>query len=72
MTTDRPYRRAMSSAAAIEELRENRGGQFEPRVVDALIRVIGEGVMLEADYGDAVRAVLATHSPSNVPLEASV
>src|SRR5689334_12750121 len=34
MTTDRPYRRAMTPEAAIEELRENAGTQFEPRVVD--------------------------------------
>jgi HD-GYP domain-containing protein (c-di-GMP phosphodiesterase class II) len=37
MTTDRSYRRAMPLAAALAELRANRGTQFDPRVVDALL-----------------------------------
>lgn len=37
MTTNRPYRAAMSEAAAIAELRAGAGTQFDPRVVDALI-----------------------------------
>jgi HD-GYP domain-containing protein (c-di-GMP phosphodiesterase class II) len=40
MTTDRPYRRAMSTDEAIEELRANSGSQFCPRVVSALIELI--------------------------------
>ncbi|MEA2410907.1 MAG: hypothetical protein QOC77_1468 [Thermoleophilaceae bacterium] len=40
MTTDRPYRRAMSIETAIEELRTNSGSQFCPRVVVALIELI--------------------------------
>jgi diguanylate cyclase (GGDEF)-like protein len=40
MTNDRPYRRAMSMADAVEELRRNAGTQFEPRVVDALARTL--------------------------------
>ncbi len=36
MTTDRPYRNAMSSEAAVAELVENAGTQFDPSVVDAL------------------------------------
>jgi HD-GYP domain-containing protein (c-di-GMP phosphodiesterase class II) len=40
MTTDRPYRRAMSIDTAIEELRSNSGSQFAPRVVAALIELI--------------------------------
>ena len=37
MTTDRPYRRALSHDAAIAELRKCAGTQFDPRVVDALL-----------------------------------
>lgn len=40
MTTDRPYREAMSPEAAIEELRRNGGKQFDPQVVEALLRVV--------------------------------
>ena len=40
MTTDRPYREAMTVAAAVEELRANAGTQFDPRVVEALIAMV--------------------------------
>lgn len=36
LTTDRPYRRALSVDLAIEEIRENVGTQFCPRVFDQL------------------------------------
>jgi HD-GYP domain-containing protein (c-di-GMP phosphodiesterase class II) len=39
MTTDRPYRKALSPAAAIAELRANAGTQFDPDVVAAVIQV---------------------------------
>lgn len=37
MTTDRPYRAAISLACALEELRANRGTQFDPQVVDCVL-----------------------------------
>jgi putative nucleotidyltransferase with HDIG domain len=37
MTSDRTYRKAMSFAAAEDELRANSGTQFEPSVVEALL-----------------------------------
>jgi HD-GYP domain-containing protein (c-di-GMP phosphodiesterase class II) len=40
MTSDRAYRRARSRAAAIAELRQCAGTQFDPRVVKALIAVL--------------------------------
>ena len=40
MTTDRPYRAAMSSGQAIDELRRCSGTQFDPAVVEALRRVV--------------------------------
>jgi HD-GYP domain-containing protein (c-di-GMP phosphodiesterase class II) len=42
MTTDRPYRKALSLETAIGELRDNAGSQFCPPVVDALIELIEE------------------------------
>jgi HD-GYP domain-containing protein (c-di-GMP phosphodiesterase class II) len=72
MTTDRPYRESMGRAAAIEELRANAGSQFEPRVVQALIKVVMEIEMGAAEsYGDAVRAVLAAQSAPAMPVEVS-
>jgi HD-GYP domain-containing protein (c-di-GMP phosphodiesterase class II) len=40
MTTDRSYRRALSSSAAAAELRKCSGTQFDPRVVDELLAVL--------------------------------
>ncbi|MBA3842778.1 MAG: HD-GYP domain-containing protein [Actinobacteria bacterium] len=40
MVEDRPYRESRSHEAAIEELRECAGAQFDPRCVDALLRAI--------------------------------
>ncbi|MEJ7837448.1 MAG: HD-GYP domain-containing protein [Thermomicrobiales bacterium] len=40
MTSDRPYRRAMSAEAAIEEVRRNSGSQFDPRIVTAFEHVM--------------------------------
>jgi HD-GYP domain-containing protein (c-di-GMP phosphodiesterase class II) len=40
MTTDRPYRTALSVKEAVQELRANAGSQFDPAVVAALIDVI--------------------------------
>jgi HD-GYP domain-containing protein (c-di-GMP phosphodiesterase class II) len=42
MTTDRPYRRALSLDTAVEELHANSGSQFCPRVVAALVELIEE------------------------------
>ena len=37
MTSDRPYRRALSADAALRELERNAGTQFCPRAVEALL-----------------------------------
>jgi putative nucleotidyltransferase with HDIG domain len=41
MTTDRSYRAAMSVDVAIAELRRCSGTQFDPRVADAVVAVVG-------------------------------
>ena len=71
MTTDRPYRSAMSREDAVAELRANAGSQFEPRGVEALVQVIDEAEQESASYSDAVRAVLAGQAAAPVRLEAS-
>jgi diguanylate cyclase (GGDEF)-like protein len=40
MTSDRPYRSAVSQAAALEELSSCAGQQFDPAVVDTFVRVV--------------------------------
>ena len=42
MTTDRPYRKALSPARATDELRAGAGSQFDQRVVEALLEVVGK------------------------------
>jgi HD-GYP domain-containing protein (c-di-GMP phosphodiesterase class II) len=63
MTTDRPYRAAMPTHKAVAELRNNAGTQFEPRVVDAVCRVVTRTERAPQPYADAVRAVLAGNAP---------
>ena len=41
MTTDRPYRKSLGEAEARRRLVEASGAQFDPQVVDALLRVLG-------------------------------
>jgi diguanylate cyclase (GGDEF)-like protein len=40
MTTDRPYRKSLGEAEARRRLVEASGAQFDPQVVDALLRVL--------------------------------
>jgi putative two-component system response regulator len=42
MTTDRPYRKAIGHEKAIQELKKHVGRQFDPVVVEALIRLVGD------------------------------
>ncbi len=43
MTSDRPYRPALSHSQAIEEIERNAGSQFDPRVVTVVLEWAGEG-----------------------------
>ena len=60
MTTDRPYRQAMSSEEAVAQLVVNSGTQFDPQVVDALTAVVARGEPVALKASDGVRAVLAS------------
>ena len=42
MTTDRPYRKALGVEEARRRLVEASGSQFDPQIVDALLRVLGD------------------------------
>lgn len=47
MTSDRPYRKALSTEIALAELRKGRGTQFDPDIVDAFLAVMEEEAALE-------------------------
>jgi putative nucleotidyltransferase with HDIG domain len=49
LTSDRPYRAAMTDAAALDILRERSGGMYDPRVVETFIRVYRDIPMGSAD-----------------------
>jgi hypothetical protein len=40
MTTDRPYRKAMTKDQALTEIRKNAGSQFDPEVVEIFLSVV--------------------------------
>ncbi|NLN16801.1 MAG: HD domain-containing protein [Firmicutes bacterium] len=42
MTSDRPYRKAMSVEQALQVMKENRGTQFSAQVVNALLNILEE------------------------------
>jgi HD-GYP domain-containing protein (c-di-GMP phosphodiesterase class II) len=58
MTTNRPYRAALTHEQAIAELVSNAGTQFDPEVVAAMLRVVEAGPA-EAPSTDHIRAMLA-------------
>src|SRR5438874_8053484 len=63
MTSDRPYRSAMTVQQACTILREERGRQWDPEVVDACLRVLAQPVEQPSGTSlDAMRATPATAS----------
>ncbi len=48
ITNDRPYRQARSSREAVDEIVRHRGTQFDPAVVDVLVRLLGTGQLNRA------------------------
>jgi HD-GYP domain-containing protein (c-di-GMP phosphodiesterase class II) len=45
MTTNRPYQVAMELEVAMEKIRAIAGKKFDPVVVDALFKAVGEGAL---------------------------
>ena len=43
MTSDRPYRPAMTSEAACAELEKGKGKQFDPVIIDTFLRLLKKG-----------------------------
>ncbi len=44
MTSDRPYRKALTQEEAIDELIRTKGTQFDPKLVDAFVEIIKDGM----------------------------
>lgn len=45
MTSDRPYRLGLCRDVAVTEIRQESGGQFDPRVVEAFVRAYDKGLL---------------------------
>jgi HD-GYP domain-containing protein (c-di-GMP phosphodiesterase class II) len=68
MTTDRPYRAAKLMFEALQELHRCSGSQFDPRVVEAVKRVLLARVVSEPDNDSAPEVTKpAGASPAGVP-----
>lgn len=61
MTSDRPYRRALTVEQAMEELVRFKGTQFEERVVETMLRLYHQGEF------DSLRDMRAETSPFLMP-----
>ena len=62
MTHERSYRRAMTRHAALQEIDLNMGTQFDPRVAEALIRLVG------ADDESRSKSLLLAPQPDETSL----
>ena len=62
MTTDRPYRGALSQQQAINELHAGSGSQFDPRVIEALCVAVATTDPASSRAADEVRALLVQSS----------
>jgi HD-GYP domain-containing protein (c-di-GMP phosphodiesterase class II) len=50
MTSDRPYRKALSLDVAIAELNDNAGSQFDPEIVPVFSAAIEEGTLFRSRF----------------------
>ncbi len=55
MTTDRPYRKALPVKEACRRLKESAGRQFDPEIVDAFLRTLGQSDSLHNTAGQRER-----------------
>ena len=72
MTSDRPYRSALDHETALGELRAGAGSQFDPQVVEALLKTVGAATRTDGAEPDpppsTPRDVLIAHTPRQTPL----
>lgn len=71
MISDRPYRRGIPIEKAIEELKRNRGTQFDPMVVDVMINLYQEGVLIDL-HKRSSKGLKGTRSVGQAGLSAHV
>lgn len=65
MTLDRPYRAAMSTESAIEELYRHSGSQFDPEVVAVLLSVLQRRLRTPHDRQPKATSVASSRTETN-------
>jgi len=68
MASDRPHRRGMGAETALEQVSQERGSQFDPMIVDALVAVLRGRSASPPTNGTASADVLS-HRESSPPRE---
>ena len=66
MTSDRPYRRGLSQAKAVQILQANAGTQFDPHIVDIIDRALDMAPPLDGDVSASLLALDAAISTRTV------
>jgi putative nucleotidyltransferase with HDIG domain len=72
LTSDRPYRRAMTDEAALNILRERRGTMYDPRVVDTFIAVYRTIRVDDADaaeHREVLRRISTSRAAPQEPID---
>jgi len=59
MTSDRPYRKALSLDLAIAELHDNAGSQFDPELVPVFSEAIEEGIIFRSRFSSQQPVMVA-------------
>ena len=67
LTSDRPYRRALTHPAAMSMISDRRGSMFDPRMADAFLEIV-QGLRPVSAYAWSAKLPLRVHGPS--PVEA--
>lgn len=52
MSADRAYRHHLSKEQAVEELKQGKGTQFDPHIVDAFLELLQEGLLIDEESVD--------------------
>jgi putative nucleotidyltransferase with HDIG domain len=70
MTSHRPYRESRGPKEAVEEIKEHRGSQFDPAMVDVFLDVWGSGsiVSILQDYAREGESIPCPFCSTHIPL----
>ena len=68
LTHDRPYKRAWTAREALTEIEAHSGSQFDPTVVEALLRIAPEMRVLETAPGITASAPMPGHLVTGQPV----